>query len=338
MRAIFDKAYGIDNGSISNKYKAFLALFIIEAMLFAYTPWFTTSYKNNYRSNFSALKSREHIIDVQAIGQLPELPSGCEPTAAAMLLNWAGANVTKQDVAKAIPKGPLPAVKNGVMKGSSPDDVFIGDPFSSNGLGAYHEVIANLINKYLPDRADDVSGASFEDILSIIDSGRPVMVWSTMNLSEPASTTVWYDGSSRKVDWKAPEHAYLLVGYTDNEVCVNDPYTGKRQSYPTPLFKKRWEQMGRQAVTISQLERVNMEVSHSLTGSDRTPAASNNMKSVVQGINITGVIENIGRKAVQFKDVICGGFLKIKNIHIVSKLCKAADLLYRGVMYIADNM
>lgn len=326
---------------MDDKYRAFFAFLIVMAMVSACTVWPDGPGRYGYSSNASGFKSRGHIIYAEAISQYPELPSGCEPTSAAMLLNWAGVNITKEDAARAIPKGALPAMKNGVMRGSSPDKVFIGDPFSNNGFGAYHEVIAKLINKYLPGQADDVSGTSFENILGIIDSGRPVIVWSTIALSKPCTTITWYDESNKKMEWKSPEHAYLLVGYDeDNNVYADDPDSGMRRSYPLSLFKKRWEQMGRQAVTISQSEQSNKGAacsSNSCSGKFE-PDTLQYMDFAGKGINLRNIIKNVNPVIAGFKNAIYSCYIGIRNIHIISKLRSAAESLYEGIIYIADNM
>lgn len=308
-------------------------------MLITCTASFMEPGRYGYSGNAS-VKNRGHIISVQAIGQYPELPSGCEPTAAAMLLNWAGVNVAKEDAARAIPKGPLPAIKNGVMCGSSPDNVFIGDPFSSKGLGAFHEVIADLIDKYLPDQADDVSGTSFDEILSIIDSDRPVIVWSTIGLSTPGSTLTWYDENGKKVNWRSPEHVYLMVGYEANKVYVDDPNTGRMQSYPMSMFKERWEQMGRQAVTIWDNGQPDSGTAYSSNSDCSRPESPTVQPMAFAGpaINMKDIIKNAGQITTGIKNIIYSCYIDIKSIHIMSKLYSAAKSLYEGILYIADNM
>lgn len=193
----------------------------------------------------------KEVHGVPIIGQLPELPSGCEAAAAAMLVRWAGVDVSKEEMAKSLPKGSLPVYRNGLLYGPGPDEVFIGDPFSDNGLGVYHGPVASAINRYLNGQVADITGIGFEDMLKVIDGGRPVVVWATMNMAKPSVCASWYDYGGRKITWIAPEHAFLLVGYTDFSVIVNDPYTGQRRLYPTSTFKSRWESMGRQAITVS---------------------------------------------------------------------------------------
>lgn len=216
----------------------------------------------------------KEITGAPSIAQLPELPTGCEAVAATMLLKWAGINVEKEDVARALPKGWLPSRQNGAIYGSNPNSVFIGDPFSDNGLGVYHQPIASLIESFLPGQSKDITGAKFESILKEIDGGRPVIVWATMNMAEPNLIATWHDGKGGRVKWIAPEHAFLLTGYTDNDVIVNDPYTGKRQLYSISLFKDRWESMGSQAVTVSDSMSGNVVVTDVTSLSDAKSALS----------------------------------------------------------------
>lgn len=191
-----------------------------------------------------------NVIKAPVIKQTPELPTGCEATSAAMLLKWAGVKVTKEQVARALPKGKIPVQKDGRLYGSNPNSVFVGNPFSKAGYGVFHQPVAGIINKYLPGRAADITGSSFHTLKRVIDSGRPVIVWVTINMAPPKVSKVWYDEKGSKVVWIIPEHAVLLVGYSGNLVFFNDPWTGTRRAYPTSTFLHRWEAMGRQAVTI----------------------------------------------------------------------------------------
>lgn len=328
MYIINDNNKFIDKPSKRDMYRTFSMLLILEVMLLVNSSLLMRPYRS-CSSSSAARNNKRHMINAHAIGQFPELPSGCEPAAAAMLLNWAGVNASKEDLARTIPKALLPAAKNGVMEGGNPHDVFLGDPFSRKGLGAYHEVIAGLINKYLPGQADDVTGASFEYILSIIDSDRPVIVWSTRDLAEPVSTITWYDEKDEKINWKTPEHVYLIVGYDGSEVFVNDPYTGRMKSYPLPRFEKRWEQMGRQAVTILAGKQTDLRTAYSF---------DEGIKGTASEIDTMSIVNNIGVKVTALKDTIGFILIGLKKINITSKLSRAADALYNGIIYLADNM
>ncbi|HBM81892.1 MAG TPA: hypothetical protein DD426_13840 [Clostridiaceae bacterium] len=190
------------------------------------------------------------IDGVPVIGQMPELPTGCEATSAAMLLQWAGVDTNKVDVANNIKKGHVPVLKNGKLYGPNPNNVFVGDPFSNFGYGTFHKPIADVINMYLEDKACDVTGASIDDLYKILNSGRPVIVWATIHMVEPKVSKIWYDENGDKVTWMIPEHALLLVGYTQAHVIVHDPYTGNKEHYSKSVFESVWKAMGSQAVTI----------------------------------------------------------------------------------------
>ncbi|MGZ4112372.1 MAG: C39 family peptidase, partial [Tumebacillaceae bacterium] len=118
------------------------------------------------------------ITDVPVIGQYPKLPTGCEATALTMLLQWAGVQVTKEDVADALVKEPLPFERDGRMIGGHPNRGFVGDPYTEESFGVFHEPIAAAVETFLPGRADDRSGMRFAELLALIDEGRPVVVWA----------------------------------------------------------------------------------------------------------------------------------------------------------------
>ena len=198
--------------------------------------------------------SEKRIDGVPVILQYPLLPTGCEATALTMLLNWAGIAVEKHEVADALVKEPNPFEEAGEWKGGNPYRAFIGDPYSKESYGTFHGPIASLLDQYLPGRADDLTGTTFEGLLSVIDAGKPAVVWATIEMKEPRHTTSWRDirDPGTEIRWLSPEHCMTLVGYDDSRVIINDPHTGKEESYARELFQQRWEQLGRQAVTVKE--------------------------------------------------------------------------------------
>ncbi len=193
------------------------------------------------------------IMNVPVISQMPLLPTGCESAAAAMLLQWAGVNVAMTEIADRLPKGPVPTEQNGKIIGGNPSYEFVGDPYSQKGFGVYHQPISDIIDGYLPLRSQDVTGCAFETLLEILDDGRPIVVWATIDMKEPSINAVWQDEHGGEVIWKTPEHAMILIGYTETHVLVNDPIMGTKVSYDRTIFKSRWEAMGHQAITLSAI-------------------------------------------------------------------------------------
>lgn len=195
----------------------------------------------------------EHHFQIKGItplSQLPELPNGCEAVAATMLLNWAGLPITKAEVADALPKGDMPYEnEDGAFVGSNPKDVFVGDPFDV-GYGIYHTPVAKLMNQWLPGHIRDLTGTSFDDLLSVVAHGSPAMIWATEHMDTPYLDLEWEDEKGELVPWYQPEHALLLTGWDDDYAYMNDPMTGEQETYSLAAFKEAWELMGSQAITI----------------------------------------------------------------------------------------
>lgn len=209
-------------------------------------------------SSFLVYASEQKVMIeyVPCISQLPELPTGCESTAAAMLLNWAGVEVTKEEIARKLPKGELIHFDGTNWRGGNPNDEFIGDPFTKFGYGVFNKPIENIINEYLPGQALNLTEKDFNEILEAIDMGNPVIAWISLNLNPVKEAKTWYDKDFNEVKWKVPEHVVVIVGYTEKNVVVNDPYTGKQIEYPKDLFETRWIEMGRHAVSIEDGSKI----------------------------------------------------------------------------------
>ncbi|PKM94821.1 MAG: hypothetical protein CVU84_07810 [Firmicutes bacterium HGW-Firmicutes-1] len=190
------------------------------------------------------------IEDIPPISQRPNLPTGCEATSLTMLLNFFGKNLTKEQVADMIPKGPKPYTVNGLTYGADPKKVFVGSPYDSNSYGVFHQPILSIVNSCFPTRAENLTGKTMEDLFEVIDSGRPVMVWATINMLPMRLTTKWKLNDGSAFQWPGEEHTLLLIGYTNNYVIVNDPYTGQEEYYSKALFETRWKSLGLQAVTV----------------------------------------------------------------------------------------
>lgn len=194
--------------------------------------------------------SQNLIKGVPILSQFPNLPTGCECTCAAMLLNWLDVSVTKEELANLISKGDRPHFSSGKLIGGNPEYEFVGDPFSSAGFGTYHKPINNIINHYLPGKSLDLTGCSFDELLENITDNRPVIVWATVNMQTPSIKSLWRDTDDNIILWKSPEHAMVLIGYTSTEVIVNDPFVGKQVNYDRLIFEKNWVYMGRQAISV----------------------------------------------------------------------------------------
>jgi len=182
------------------------------------------------------------IEGVPLILQQPRLPRGCAVVSLCMLLNFKGVEVDKMTLAEEIARHP-----NNPYKG------FIGCIYSWDnwGYGVYHGPIYELLYKYLPERAIDITGADFDDLYFFIEQGNPVLVVVNSRYTHLPPYQFFYhqtDDGFVRLTWRM--HAVLVTGFDENYIYFNDPNNVRHQA-PKNGFIAAWEQMGRQAVTVS---------------------------------------------------------------------------------------
>ncbi|WP_137792055.1 C39 family peptidase [Bacillus sp. E(2018)] len=209
--------------------------------------------KKNALVSESETKSKVNVPDVPLILQKPELDRGCEVTALAMLLQHAGVEVDKMELAEKIKKDPTPYKnENGTYYYGNPNDGFVGDiyTFDKMGYGVYHEPVAELAEYYLPDNIQDLTGKSFEDaVLKPLSTGKPVWIITnaTFNKLSESEFRTWNTPSGQvKITWN--EHSVVVTGYDDQYVYFNDPL-GAATKAERKGFEVAWVQMGSQAIT-----------------------------------------------------------------------------------------
>ncbi|WP_243388262.1 C39 family peptidase [Bacillus kexueae] len=192
-------------------------------------------------------------IDAPTLSQLPELPRGCEVTALAMLLNYAGVKVDKMTLAKQVKKDPTPfEVKNGKIYFGHPNKGFVGDMFSREnpGYGVYHKPIRALAQLYLSSKIIDLTGEPFEVIQQHLSKGTPVWVITNTTYQKlPQTAFIEWHTSEGPINITMREHSVLITGYDEHSIYFNDPLSGKKKKTPKEDFIEAWEQMGKQAIT-----------------------------------------------------------------------------------------
>lgn len=194
--------------------------------------------------------AKENVqLDVTNISQYPSLPNGCEVTSLAIVLNYLGYDITKEELSdNYLPKAPI----------GEADfyEEFVGEPRADDSYGCYSDVIVNTANSFLMARSSEYravnySGSDFETLLEKIKEGKPVIIWTAYHMNqEPYFTAEWIvDGEY--LPWKANMHCMVLRGYnTENgTVSVANP-AGRYESYDMKLFIKRYKQFYSQAVVI----------------------------------------------------------------------------------------
>ncbi len=157
----------------------------------------------------------KRVMNVPAINQLPELPTGCEITAVAMMLQYKGVPVDKIKLAKEMPRHSW-----------NPNLGYVGDPFTKRGWTVYPPALMNLVKKYAQS-AKNLTGAADGTVEKQLASLRPVVVW----VSPMHGFNV---------------HALVLTGYDAKYFYFNDPWTGKKnQKISKAEFYKIWKNQKR---------------------------------------------------------------------------------------------
>lgn len=188
-------------------------------------------------------------LEVEAILQYPELPTGCEVTSLAMALHYVGYNVSKEDLA------------DHYLEKASPGSVsyktaFWGDPREEDSFGCYAPVIVKAGNRYLAEqnsscKAYNLTGSSFDDLLREIRMGLPVIVWGSMYIDGEIVFSYGWEIDGETVTWPSNEHCMLMTGFDmdSNTVTVCDPLNGVT-SYDMNAFQHHYETMEQQAIVI----------------------------------------------------------------------------------------
>ncbi|MBD8071160.1 C39 family peptidase [Bacillus sp. PS06] len=158
-------------------------------------------------------------LNVPIISQLPELPTGCEITAVTMMLQYAGANVNKVALAKAMPRHSW-----------NPNAGYVGDPFTRNGWTIYPSALVSLVRKHVGS-ATDLTGKSIAGLETQLKNNKPVVVL----VSPMHGFTV---------------HAVTLTGFDQSNIYFNDPWTGKKNvKISKNEFNKIWNNQNKRALT-----------------------------------------------------------------------------------------
>ena len=192
-------------------------------------------------------------LSVPALCQYPELPTGCEATAAAMVLQYYGEAITPSTLAgEWLTCSEQFYWKNGVLYGPDPDKAFAGDPFSQNAYGCFAPVIVRAVNKGSRlCTAQRLKGVTLAQLCSdYIDRGVPLLVWATMDMRPVSQGSRWQLADGRELVWPAGEHCLVLTGYDAERYWFNDPQTGTVVSYEKALCEQRFCALGSQAVLI----------------------------------------------------------------------------------------
>ncbi|MCP8969596.1 C39 family peptidase [Ectobacillus ponti] len=197
-----------------------------------------------------SLSKRAYIQNVPLIQQRPELPRGCEVTSLAMLLQYHGVQTDKMKLAGEIKKVPFQA--NG--KRGHPNEGFVGSMYTLDepGYGVYHTPIAQLAKTYVPERVQDLTGRTIQEVYRAVEQGSPVWVITNVEFQPlPDDEFMTWDTAAGPVKITYHEHSVVVVGYDEGYVYVNDPLASQPQKLSRAPFEAAWAQMGQQAIAIA---------------------------------------------------------------------------------------
>lgn len=183
-------------------------------------------------------KQVKYVFDEKQDLQMPELPTGCEATALGTLLRMNGVNVTKFDVADAMPKS----------DGSDFVYSFWGNPYSAtDGWACMAPCSVITANKFLKNSnkvAVEYTGTDLTDLKF------PSAVWVTMYLNDPLLSN--YESNGYRL-FKNP-HCVVVTRIELDSVYVIDPLVGE-VAYPLERFNNVYKELGCQAVCIETEEK-----------------------------------------------------------------------------------
>jgi uncharacterized protein YvpB len=190
------------------------------------------------------------ILDVPLITQMsaPNLYNGCEVTSLAMILNYNGYHVTKNELANNIARVPL-TYQSG-LKGN-PNVGFVGNMEVGPGYAVYNGPIYNLARKYAGDEVVNLTNHPFTDLLARVDQGEPVWVITTSSFA-PVSDFITWKTPQGTIRITFSEHSVVITGHDANYIYINNPYGQKNQRVNRSSFEKAWVQMGSQAIVIEK--------------------------------------------------------------------------------------
>ncbi|HIY58203.1 MAG TPA: C39 family peptidase [Candidatus Tetragenococcus pullicola] len=158
-------------------------------------------------------------LTVPLIPQRPEMPTGCEIAACAMLIQSAGVAIDKVALAKEIP-----------YSDSDCNQGFVGNPFTEDGQSIYPPALLETMRNYVGS-AVDLSGRSINELKTWLkDTHHPIEIW----------LGPIYDFGI---------HALVLIGYEKGQLIFNDCWMETEIHLSDVEFLPLWENKGRLALS-----------------------------------------------------------------------------------------
>lgn len=143
----------------------------------------------------------------------------------------------------------------GVDPGGDPNLGFVGrsinDPVGGlypAGYGVYVDPIARGLRQ-LGVPATAHSGKDAAWLKEQLGAGRPVVIWATYGLL-PQPVVEWQSATGVTVRAVRYEHTFVVVGYDQQGVWLDDPWGAVQRHYPWSALDVSWALLGNMALTI----------------------------------------------------------------------------------------
>lgn len=164
----------------------------------------------------------------------------CESSAASMVAQYHGVDLSEADVLAALPRN------------ANPHLGFRGNVDGPTGgiedYGVYAGPILNILNGQ-GLKAKAVEGGR-EGIKAAIAGGNPVIAWVTYNClpNTPTRTTI----AGATVTLVPNQHVVVVTGYNEDGVWANDPWDGQEDFYPYADLKRGLGYFDHMAIEVAQ--------------------------------------------------------------------------------------
>lgn len=240
---------------MQHKWKMILLIIfnILLCIVLCFNMFFLTKSENKNCSNTPI--DNIVLIEIPNICQYPILPTGCEVTAATMVLQFYGEKITIENFARNwLVCDDRFYQTNNILYGPDPDKVFVGIPFTKTSYGCYAMPIINAINNNSSIcKAEQITGKPIEELCNLfVDNNEPVIIWATMGMKPSEDGARWSTDNNREIVWKSGEHSLVLVGYDDKYYFLVDPQSGSVVGYEKPIVEKRFAELGMQAILVQK--------------------------------------------------------------------------------------
>lgn len=211
--------------------------------------------KAQIQENTVRPKRTSYMLDVPYIYQYPYYPTGCESVSTCMVLQYYGIDMSVDKfIEQYLPIGYEPYYSGYGLVGDSPNDYFLGSPYSEYGYGCFAPVIATALEKIVNDKWEvkTLYNKSLDDLChDYIDEDYPVILWASMYMEDPFVAFTFQDVASGEIiEWKQPMHCLVLVGYDKDYYYFNDPMIDKQVRFSKWEVENAYSKMGSQAVVM----------------------------------------------------------------------------------------